>query len=217
MSKVAVLLSGSGVFDGAEVNEVVLTLLHIEKQGASYQCFAPNIAQMHTVNHLTGETDGTARNVLAESARIARGNVKPLSELEVTDFDALLVPGGFGVAKNFCDFAVKGADMTVQPEVLAVCSGFAQANKPAGYMCIAPVLLPKVYGEGVTCTIGNDADVAAAIESMGGRHVECAVDDLVTDNTHKVVTTPAYMLAKSVSDADAGISKLVAQVLATSL
>lgn len=217
MSKVAVLLSGSGVFDGAEVNEVVLTLLHIEKQGASYQCFAPNIAQMHTVNHLTGETDGTARNVLAESARIARGNVKPLSELEVADFDALLVPGGFGVAKNFCDFAVKGADMTVQPEVLAVCRGFAQANKPAGYMCIAPVLLPKVYGEGVTCTIGNDADVAAAIESMGGRHVECAVDDLVTDNTHKVVTTPAYMLAKSVSDADAGISKLVAQVLATSL
>lgn len=213
MAKIAVLLSGSGVFDGAEVNEVVLTLLHIEKHGGQYQCFAPDIQQLHTVNHLNGESRKEARNVLEESARIARGNVKPLSELVVDDFDAIILPGGFGVAKNFCDFAIKGAEMTVNPEILSVCKRFVDAKKPAGYMCIAPVLLPHVYGEGIRCTIGNDQEVATAIEKMGGIHVTCDVNDIVTDDDHQLVTTPAYMLAQSVSDADAGIDKLVARVV----
>lgn len=213
MANIAVLLSGSGAYDGAEINEAVLTLLHIEKNGGQYQCFAPNVTQMHTINHLNGDTSDSTRNVLEESARIARGEVKPLSELRVDDFDALILPGGFGVAKNFCDFAVKGAEMTVNTEVLAVCKSFVDTQKPAGYMCIAPVLLPKVYGEGIQCTIGNDPEVASALETMGASHVECAVDDIVADDNHRVVTTPAYMLAKSVSDADAGISKLVARVV----
>lgn len=213
MANIAVLLSGAGVFDGAEVNEVVLTLLHLEKNDAQYQCFAPNIEQMHTINHVSGDIDTTPRNVLEESARIARGDVKALAELDVAEFDALILPGGFGVAKNFCNFAVAGANMDVNTDVLAVCKSFHDAHKPAGYMCIAPVLLPKVYGQGVRCTVGNDPEVVAAIETMGGVHVECAVDDIVTDDKFQLVTTPAYMLAQCVSEAEQGISKLVARVV----
>ncbi|WP_258806572.1 isoprenoid biosynthesis glyoxalase ElbB [Pseudidiomarina sp. CB1] len=213
MKKVAVLLSGSGVFDGAEVNEAVLTLLHISKQGASYQCFAPDVDQLHVVNHLSGDVSEEKRNVLVESARIARGEVKPLSELDAAEFDALILPGGFGVAKNFCDFAVNGADMTVNEQVLAVGKAFVEARKPAGYMCIAPVLLPHIYGEGVRATIGFDEDVASAIENMGGKHVECPVDDIVVDDANRLVTTPAYMLATNLVDAEKGISKLVEKVL----
>lgn len=213
MKNVAVLLSGSGVFDGAEVNEAVLTLLHLEKQGASYQCFAPDVEQMHVVNHLNGDAVEEKRNVLVESARIARGEVKPLSELNEADFDALILPGGFGVAKNFCDFAVHGAEMTLNEQVFAVGKAFVAARKPAGYMCIAPVLLPAIYGEGVRVTVGFDKDVAGAIEKLGGKHVECPVDDIVVDDANRLVTTPAYMLAQNLVDAEKGISKLVEKVL----
>ena len=213
MANIAVLLSGSGVYDGAEVNEVVLTLLHIEKNNGHYQCFAPNINQLHTINHVTCDTTSATRNVLEESARIARGDVKPLEEFRVEEFDALIVPGGFGVAKNFCDFAVQGPRMEVNSDVLAVCKSFHEAKKPAGYMCIAPVLLPKVYGDGIKCTVGHDQEAAHAIETMGGVHVSCEVDDIVVDDTFNVVTTPAYMLAKCVSDAEKGISKLVSRVI----
>ena len=213
MKKVAIVLSGSGVFDGAEVNETVLTLLHLAKQGASYECFAPDIEQMHTINHLKGVESGDKRNVLEEAARITRGDVKPLTDLDAAEFDALILPGGFGVAKNFCDFAVKGADMTVNEQVLKVGKAFVEAKKPAGYMCIAPVLLPHIYGEGVKVTIGTDGEVAGAIKKMGGEHVNCGVRDIVVDDKHKLVTTPAYMLAENLPDAEEGIRKLVEKVL----
>ncbi|WP_287796921.1 isoprenoid biosynthesis glyoxalase ElbB [Idiomarina sp.] len=213
MKKVAVILSGSGVFDGAEVNEAVLTLLHIAKQGASYECFAPDIEQMHTINHLKGKESGDKRNVLEEAARITRGEVKPLTDLDSSEFDALILPGGFGVAKNFCDFAVKGADMTVNDQVLKVGKAFVEAKKPAGYMCISPVLLPHIYGKGVKVTIGNDGEVASAINKMGGEHVNCGVRDIVVDDKHQLVTTPAYMLAENLPDAEEGIRKLVEKVL----
>ena len=214
MKRVAVILSGCGFYDGAEVNESVLTLLHIAKSGASYQCFAPDTEQMHTINHLTGEEMQPNRNVLVESARIARGEIKAVTELSVDDFDALILPGGFGAAKNLSDFAVKGADAEVHPQVLVACKSFAEANKPAGYVCIAPAIVPLVYGHGVKATIGNDADTAAAINSMGGEHVECDVSKAIADDANKVVSTPAYMLAQSILDADAGIADLVAKVIA---
>lgn len=190
-----------------------MTLLHITKRGAGYQCFAPDIAQAQVVNHLNGEQTSEKRNVLAEAGRIARGEIKPLSELDAAEFDALMLPGGFGVAKNFCDFAENGADMQVNEEVLAIGKAFAEANKPAGYLCIAPVLLPHIYGKGVRVTVGNDKEVAGAIEKMGGIHVECPVDDIVSDDSRRVVTTPAYMLAENLVDAEKGISKLVEKVL----
>lgn len=215
MSKVAVVLAGCGVYDGAEINEAVLTLLSLEQQGASYQCFAPDMEQMHVINHLSGEPmAGERRNVLVEAARIARGNIKALGALKVEEFDALLVPGGFGAAKNLCNFAVAGAAMEVLPEFLEVARGFHQAGKPIGLICIAPVMTAAICGEGAQCTIGNDADTAAAIESMGAQHLECPVSEARVDTARKLVTTPAYMLAGSVSEAYSGISECVREVLA---
>lgn len=213
MKKVAIILSGCGVNDGSEIHEAVLCLLHLAKLGASYQCFAPDKPQA-TINHLTGKPDtGAQRNVLTEAARIARGEIKPLSELQVEDFDALLLPGGFGVAKNLTDFASQGADMQLDAEVQTACQAFAKARKPAGYCCIAPILLPRVYPEGVKGTIGTDAGTAEAFTAMGGEHIGCAVTDVVEDSRHQVISTPAYMLAKNIAEADIGIGKLVKRLL----
>ncbi|WP_223429513.1 isoprenoid biosynthesis glyoxalase ElbB [Pseudomonas sp. GL-B-26] len=211
--KIAVILSGCGVYDGAEIHESVITLLRLDQRGAQVQCFAPNIAQLHVINHLTGEEMPESRNVLVESARIARGNIKDIREADVEDFDALIVPGGFGVAKNLSNFAVEGAGCTVQPEVLALAEAFAEAGKPVGLICISPALAAKIYGPGVTCTIGNDADTAAAMNKMGATHADCAVTDIVEDKARKLVSTPAYMLAQSISEAASGINKLVDRVL----
>ncbi|MDH4570410.1 isoprenoid biosynthesis glyoxalase ElbB [Pseudomonas sp. BN414] len=211
--KVAVILSGCGVYDGAEIHESVITLLRLDQRGAKVQCFAPNIAQHHVIDHTTGEEMPESRNVLVESARIARGEIKDVRELKADDFDALIVPGGFGAAKNLSDFAVSGANYTVQPDVLAAARDFAEAGKPVGLICIAPALAAKIYGEGVTCTIGNDAGTAAALGEMGAQHVECVVGEIVEDVKRKLVTTPAYMLAQSISEAAGGIYKLVDRVL----
>ena len=211
--KVAVILSGSGVYDGAEIQESVITLLRLDQRGAQVQCFAPNIAQLHVINHLTGEEMPESRNVLVESARIARGNVKDIRDADVEDFDALIVPGGFGAAKNLSNFAIEGAGCTVQPEVLALAEAFAEAGKPVGLICISPALAAKIYGPGVTCTIGNDADTAAAMNKMGATHEECAVTEIVEDKARKLVSTPAYMLAQTISEAASGINKLVDRVL----
>ncbi|MDH4556483.1 isoprenoid biosynthesis glyoxalase ElbB [Pseudomonas sp. BN417] len=211
--KVAVILSGCGVYDGAEIHESVIALLRLDQRGAKVQCFAPNIAQHHVIDHTTGEEMPESRNVLVESARIARGEIKDVRELDAADFDALIVPGGFGAAKNLSDFAISGAACTVQAEVLAAARGFAEAGKPVGLICIAPALAAKIYGEGVTCTIGDDAGTAAALAEMGAQHVDCVVSEIVEDEKRKLVTTPAYMLAQSISQAASGIYKLVDRVL----
>ena len=211
--KVAVILSGCGVYDGAEIHESVITLLRLDQRGAHAQCFAPNVAQMHVINHLTGEQMPESRNVLVESARIARGEVKDIREANVEDFDALIVPGGFGAAKNLSDFAVKGAECTVQPDVLALAEAFAEASKPVGLMCISPAMAAKIYGPGVICTIGNDADTATVVNKMGATHQECEVSEIVEDTARKFGSTPAYMLAQSISEAASGINKMVDRVL----
>ncbi len=211
--KVAVILSGCGVYDGAEIHETVITLLRLDQRGAKVQCFAPNIAQHHVINHLTGEEMPESRNVLVESARIARGEIKDISEANVEDFDALIVPGGFGAAKNLSDFAFKGTECAVQPDVLALAEAFAEAGKPIGLMCISPAIAAKIYGPGVVCTIGKDADTAAAVSKMGGEHHECDVSEIVEDKARKLVSTPAYMLANSISEAASGINKMVDRVL----
>ncbi|MHC8389117.1 isoprenoid biosynthesis glyoxalase ElbB [Pseudomonas sp. MDT2-39-1] len=211
--KIAVILSGCGVYDGAEIHESVITLLRLDQRGAQVQCFAPNISQLQVINHLTGDEMPESRNVLVESARIARGNIKDIREADVEDFDALIVPGGFGAAKNLSNFAIEGAGCTVQPDVLALTEAFAEAGKPVGLICISPALAAKIYGPGVTCTIGNDAETAAAMNKMGATHQECAVSDIVEDKARKLVCTPAYMLAQSISEAASGINKLVDRVL----
>ncbi len=214
MKKIAVILSGCGVYDGSEIHEAVLTLLAIDKNNASYRCFAPNINQHHVINHLTGEVSETeTRNVLVESARIARGDVEDITLLSADEFDALIVPGGFGAAKNLCNFAIKGQDCDINEQVLAAGQMFAKANKPAGYMCIAPAMLPLIYGEGVQGTIGTDVSIAESIEAMGMNHKSCPVDNIIVDADNKLVSTPAYMLATSISEAAVGVEKLVKAVL----
>ncbi len=215
MKKVAVILSGCGVYDGSEIHEAVLTLLAIEQNDASYRCFAPNINQHHVINHITGEvSEHESRNVLVESARIARGDCEDLTELREQDFDALIVPGGFGAAKNLCSFALDGENYQINEQVLVACQSFAKVDKPTGYMCIAPAMLPLIYPKGIQGTIGTDIDTASLISAKGLVHNNCDVEGVVIDHAHKVVSTPAYMLATSLTEAATGINNLVKNVLA---
>lgn len=214
MKKIAVLLSGCGVFDGTEIHEAVLTLLAITQAGATYQCFAPDITQMHVVNHLTGEVNNDeSRNVLVESARIARGEVLNANTLEVSQFDALVIPGGFGAAKNLSNFATTGSHCHIQPIVENFIREFALAHKPVGFVCVSPVMIPNIYGKGAVGTIGTDSDTAHAFNEMGGKHKDTQVEDIVVDEANKIVSTPAYMLATSILEAHIGIEKLVTKVL----
>jgi enhancing lycopene biosynthesis protein 2 len=216
MSKrVAVVLSGCGFYDGVEIQEAVLALLHLSQAGAQVQCFAPDIPQMHVINHLKGEVvEGETRNVLVEAARVARGKIKPVTEARVEDFDALIVPGGYGSAKNLCNFAVQGSAMQVQKDFLTFAQAMHAAKKPIGLICIAPTMSAAICGAGVKATIGNDAETAAALNAMGAQHCDCVATETCVDREKKLVTTPAYMLAHSIAEASVGIGKLVNEVLA---
>lgn len=216
MPKVGVLLSGCGVFDGAEIHEAVITLLALDRAHAEAVCMAPNVEQMHVVNHMTGqEAKGERRNVLVESARIARGKIRAVSSVKAGEIDALIIPGGFGAAKNLCTFATEGVECTVLPEVARLVQEMHQAGKPIGVVCIAPAMLAKIFeGKGpVKLTVGSDTATAGAIEKMGQKHEKCPVGEFVVDEKNKVVSTPAYMLAQRISEAAEGIEKLVAAVL----
>lgn len=210
--KFAVILSGCGVYDGSEIHEAVLTLLAIDRAGAAYQCFAPDVAQMHVVNHLTGQPADESRNVLVEAARIARGAIKPLSELDVADHDALILPGGFGAAKNLCTFAVAGPDCTVEPQTERVIKTAHAAGKPIGALCISPALIAKVLGH-VTVTIGSDAGTTQAVEATGAHHVATGHGQTVIDDANKVVSSPCYMLDATISQIDDGARAVVADIL----
>jgi len=212
--KIGVLLSGCGVFDGSEIHEAVLTLLFLEKAGAEIICMAPDINQPGVINHLTGKESNERRNVLVESARIARGEIKDLKEISASQLDALILPGGFGAAKNLCDFADKGAEAEAHPLVRELLVAMMAAKKPLGGICIAPATLTSALkNQGLEVTIGNDVNTAAAIEKMGGRHVQRRVDEIHVDATGRIVTTPAYMLGPGIKDVAEGIEKLVAKVV----
>ena len=216
MKKVGVLLSGCGVNDGAEIHESVITMLALDRAGAEMVLMAPNIDQMHVVNHYTGQEMDEYRNVLVESSRVARGNIKDMAEISANDMDALIIPGGFGVAKNLCDYAMAGPDCSINPDVYRLISELKLLNKPIGAICIAPAMMAKILGEldeSANMTIGSDETTSKDIEAMGSVHVECQVSEIVVDEGKNLVTTPAYMEAKTIKDAADGIEKLVKQVL----
>ena len=215
MKKVAVILSGCGVFDGAEIHESVLVLLALDRANAEIICAAPDIPLREVINHLTRQPSKTeTRNVLVESARIARGAIIPLSQLKVSEVDAVILPGGFGAAKNLCDFALKGADYEVNPEVARILKEAHRAGKPLGFVCIAPAIAAKLFGpERVEFTIGTDAETAGVLQQGGGSHVASPVRNVVVDRRLKIASTPAYMLAQRITEAEAGINKLVQSVL----
>lgn len=215
MKKIGVILSGCGFLDGAEIQEAVLTLLAIDRAGAEAVCMAPDIEQHHVVNHLTGEAAvGETRNVLAESARIARGAVCALGAADIECLDALVLPGGYGAAKNLSDFAFKGAECEVNAEVADVIRTCYEAGKPLGFICIAPAIAAKVLGdEQVELTIGNDRDTALVIEKLGAKHIDCPVWNTVISSRGRVVSTPAYMLGPSIGEVSKGIDKLIADIM----
>ncbi len=220
MTRAAVVLSGCGVFDGSEIHEAVSVLIHLSRLKAVVQCFAPDKPQAHVVNHLTGQVAaGESRNVLVESARIARGRVRPLAELRAAEFDCVVFPGGFGAAKNLCDFAVRGAGMEVDAEVERVVEEFHGAGKPVGMCCIAPVIGAKVLGTkaggpGASVTIGDDEQAAAAISAWGSRNVVRGVTEAQVDEANRLVTAAAYMYGDAaVDEVYAGIGKMVEGVV----
>lgn len=213
MSKTfAVLLSGCGHQDGAEIHEATLTLWAIHKNGADFQCFAPDIRQHHVLNHINGQEMNEERNVLIESARIARGNIKPLSAYQAQNFDGLVIPGGFGAAKNLCTYAFQGVDCTVEDDVARAITTTHAADKPIGALCIAPVLLAKILGH-VTLTIGQDAETADNLVALGAKHTTTWQGEIVVDAVNKIATSPCYMLDSRVDQIGEGADKLVQAIL----
>ncbi len=211
--KFAVVLSGSGVYDGAEIHEATLTMLAIMKQGGTYKCFAPDIYQHHVINHLTGEEMQERRNVLVESARIARGDVKPMNEFDGNDFDALIFPGGFGAAKNLSTVAFDGPDAKVNPFVEKAVKQMLDLGKPIGALCISPAFIAKIIGDNVEVTIGSDEGTAGAINAMGGKHIKTTHGEVVIDKAHNVFTTPCYMLDATILDIEQGATNVVKEMM----
>ena len=215
MAKIGVLLAGCGVYDGSEIYEGTITLLALSRAGAEVVCTAPDV-ELDVIDHETQQPTGEKRSVYKEAARLARGEIKPMGEVDPAGLDALIIPGGFGAAKNLSDFASKGADATVQPEVAKLVRAMHEQKKPIGAICIAPATLAAIFkGSDVklTVTIGSDAGTAAGIEACGATHAECPVDDIVVDEANSVVTTPAYMLGPAIKDVAKGIEKLVDKIV----
>ncbi len=212
--KFAIILAGCGQHDGSETHETVLTLLSLAQENISWDAFAPDIKQHHVTNHLTNQEETSEqRDVLKESARLARGNVKPITEAIIADYDAVIVPGGMGAVTNLCNWFDKGKDFSFNAEVKSFLDQALAANQPIGFICIAPMMIPKLV-TAAKLTIGNDQTLAQQIAELGSEHIDCLATDIVIDEKHKIVSTPANMVAHGIDEVYEGIHKLV-QALAT--
>jgi enhancing lycopene biosynthesis protein 2 len=213
--KIGVLLSGCGVMDGSEIHEATLTLYFLDKYGAESICMAPNKDQFDVVDHIAGAPVNERRNVLLESARIARGKIRDAAAVKAEELDAIIIPGGFGAAKNLCTFARDGADCSADESAAVLLKELHRQGKPIGALCIAPALIARLFGNdySVELTIGSDPGTAAALEKMGAKHKNAKVDEIVVDGKNKIVTTPCYMLAQSIKEVGEGAEKLVVKIL----
>jgi len=213
--KIGVLLAGCGVKDGSEIHEATLTLYFLSKYGAEIVCMAPNKDQADVVDHVTGEPTASTRNVMVEAARIARGDIRDVSTVRTDEIDGIIIPGGFGAAKNLSTFAMDGANCGADPAVSRFLQALLAEQKPIGALCIAPTLLACLFGRShfVELTIGSDPGTASALGQMGAKHTEAAVDEIVVDSKNRIVTTPCYMLAQSIKEVGDGVEKLVVEIL----
>lgn len=214
--KIGVLLSGCGVFDGSEIHEATLTLYFLDKEKVDIIPIAPDKDQFHVINHNSSDEMNEKRNILIESARLTRGEVKKLSSISPDDIDGLVIPGGFGAAKNLIDYAVKGRDCKIDPNVKNIINQVVKSEKPLGAMCIAPVVVAVALKDtdiNPKLTIGNDDKTASDIEYFNAAHEKCNVDEIVVDNKNHIVTTPAYMIGPGISDIFPGIEKLIEKVI----
>ncbi len=212
MKTIGVILAGCGAYDGSEIHEAVLTMLALDKRDVNIKVIAPNINQYHVMNHFTGEEMPEERNILVEAARIARGEIEDIKNVDINNLDAVIIPGGFGVAKNLCDYAFKGSDCTVVPEVLDFVTKIIEYKKPLGAVCIAPMLVSKIcenIGVSASLTIGTNENTAKDVQEMGNTHKACQVKEFYVDKENKIVSTPAYMLGQRISEVAIGIDKAV--------
>lgn len=216
MKRIGVLLSGCGVKDGSEIHEAVLTLLYLDQRGVERTCIAPQMAQARVVDHLTGQPMPGERDVLVESSRLARGEVMPLARVRPEELSGLILPGGLGAALNLCDYALQGRAMRVRPDVAELLLALHAQGKPIGAICIAPVLVAKVFGDrgiAIEVTVGDSTGVAADIAAFGAVHVMRRVDEIHVDRAHRIVSTPAYMLGGNVAQIAPGIERVVDSVV----
>ncbi len=212
--RIGVVLSGCGVLDGSEIHEATLTLYFLDKHGAEAVCLAPDKDQAEVVDHVRGESAAEKRNVLRESARIARGAISDVAAGRAADLDGAILPGGYGAAKNLSNFASDGARCQVDPGVRRLLLDLHAAGKPIGALCIAPALIAALFGsEHVRLTIGTDAGTASVLEQTGARHVVARTGDVVVDEELRIVTTPCYMTARTIGEVGDGIEKAVLKVL----
>jgi enhancing lycopene biosynthesis protein 2 len=213
--RIGVVLSGCGFQDGAEIHEAVLTMLAIDRAGAEIVCMAPDREQAEVIDHLRGKQTGESRNVLVEAARIARGKILPVNEVRAADLDAVVLPGGFGAAKNISTFVKDGARCSIDADVARLLREMHQSAKPIGALCVAPVVLAAVLGKSAhpELTIGDDEGTAAALESMGARHRVAKVTEVVVDLENRIVTTPAYMLEARIGEVATGAEKAIQEIL----
>ena len=217
MNKVGVVLSGCGHQDGSEIHEAVFTLHALEKAEAEAIIMAPDMDQFHVINHLNGNEDlSESRNILVESARIARGKVVDVASVSGHQLDALIFPGGTGMAKNIFDYSMAGINCTVISDVQRLVVEILEADKPLGAICIAPVMVAKILeylGRTGTVTGGFNVEINNDIKAMGINTIEVGAEEIVVDKENKIVTTPAYVEAKSMNESFTGIEKLVNKVL----
>lgn len=212
MKKFALVLSGCGQHDGSETHEVILTLLSMDQENVKWEAFAPDIKQKRVVNHVTESVNDEVRSVMQESARLVRGKIKPITEAKISDFDAVIFPGGVGAVDTLCDWFEKGAEFNFNSDVKDLIDNAVKLKKPMGFICIAPMMIPKIY-RSAKLTIGNDQSLATQIHEMGSKHIECSADEVVVDKENKIVSTPANMVANSIGEVYKGIRKLVKELV----
>lgn len=216
MPHIAVVLSGCGFLDGSEIHESVLTLVALDKAGARVSLAAPDL-DFEVVDHKSGKPTGERRNCMVEAARIARGRILDLAGLDAADFDALILPGGYGAAKSLCDFETAQARARVHPDLARFALALHEARKPIGAICISPAIIAALLrdrGERASLSLGDDPAMSAALRAMGQQAVDCAVDEVVVDARARIVCTPAYMFDARIADVARGIGRLVEEVLA---
>ena len=212
MKKFAVILSGCGHLDGSEIHEAVMTLLAIDRNECTYSIFAPNEEQYHVMNHLTKEVTEEKRNILVEAARIARGNVRDVKEYRPEEFDGLILPGGYGTAKNLFTYAIDGVNAKVNPDIETAIKATYKLKKPIGALCIAPVLLSKILKD-ITITVGSDPTTIANVESMGAHHINTLQREVISDKQNMIFSTPCYMLPATIADIADSADNLICAIL----
>lgn len=211
--KFALVLSGCGQHDGSEIHETITTLLSLSQEDVTWDAFAPTGNQSCVINHLTNEVEkNESRSMLKESARLVRGHIKSITEANIGDYDAIIFPGGMGAVVNLCNWKEKGKDFSFHPEIRNFIDKAVSHKKPMGFICIAPIMIPKIY-QGAELTIGNDQKIAQQISEMGSKHVNCPATSAIVDEKHKVVSTPANMVAKNINEVYQGIHQLVKELI----